>query len=73
MDVNEIMRRVKHMKPCPFCGSEPFVGRHTHQPGEFIVRCSSDGENCPFFPSSGPFKQEQLIKHINDWNNRIAP
>lgn len=58
------------MLTCPFCGSKPFVGKHSHYPGKYIVRCGSSGEDCKFFPSSGPIEKKDLPDYEWEWNSR---
>ncbi len=59
------------LKPCPFCKHAGYAGQHTHSLGKFIVRCGSSGENCPFFPSSGPIDNKDLNEYIKVWNRRL--
>lgn len=59
----------KVMLPCPFCGDEVFIGKHSYQKA-YIVRCSSAGGGRTLFPSSGPLDFDELQIYINNWNIR---
>ena len=55
--------------PC-ICGHKMFVGKHKYRDGHYIVRCGSSGENCIWFPSSGPIDKGDIPKYIEAWNTR---
>lgn len=60
----------KKMKPCPYCGTEVYAGKHKHVPGKWIVRCGSTGEKCSLFPSSGAITKKEFPKVLAAWNRR---
>ena len=58
---------------CWCCGHDGYVGPHAYSPGDYIVRCGSSGDNCFFFPSSGPIDKKDISKYNETWNNHISP
>ena len=59
-------------KLCPYCGHEVYVGKHSYVATKGIVRCGSDGDHCPFFPSSGPIDMDDIPKVLAAWNRRFV-
>jgi hypothetical protein len=62
---------MSEVKPCPFCGTPAYIGKHPHYPGQYLIRCGGSDSKC-IFPSTGPIPDGLLSLYIERWNTRYA-
>ena len=56
----------KALKPCPFCGSEPYVQKTGS--GAIAIKCSNIQNNCP--ASQIGLARKDIVDVFFKWNDR---